>query len=112
MSTWGCFGTNLLIMHQKQVERCFKGSERHEMGEQAHCRHLLMFSAKTVGENLDLLRQSLANDLAPNIVKLLCMYFLWFGMKHKIKTDPFFFHQQYAAVNYFAPNMKKPIKIE
>src|ERR1700728_1870211 len=48
---------------------------------------------QNIEKTLGWLRQSLAHDLAPNMVKLLCIYLIWFGMKHGIKTDPMFFHK-------------------
>ena len=70
-----------------------------------------MFGAKTLEKTLGWLRQSLAHDLAPNMVKLLCMYSIWFGMKHGIKTDLMFLVKtgMLFCINSFASNMKKPI---
>ena len=70
-----------------------------------------MFGAKTLEKTLGWLRQSLAHYLAPNIVKLLCMYLIWFGMKHGIKTDLMFFVKtgMLFFINSFASNMNKPI---
>ena len=44
-----------------------------------------MFDAKTLEKTLGWLRQSLAHDLAPNMVKLLCMNLLRFSKKHDLK---------------------------
>ena len=76
-----------------------------------HCRHWSMFGAKTLDKTLGWLRQSLAHDLAPNMVKLLCMYLIWFSMKHGIKTDSMFFVKigMLFCINSFASNKKKSI---
>jgi len=50
-----------------------------------------MFGVKTLEKTLGWLRQSLALDLTPSMVKLLCMYLIWFGMKHDLKQTQFFF---------------------
>src|ERR1700683_1913822 len=65
-----------------------------------------MFGAKTLDKTLGWLRQSLAHDLAPNMVKLLCMYLIWFSMKHGIKTDSIKTGVLFC-INSFASNMKR-----
>jgi hypothetical protein len=67
-----------------------------------------MFGAKTLEKTLDLLKQSLANDLTPNIVKFLCMYFLLFAIKHRTETDTMFLHKTGILffIQVFAPNRK------
>ena len=70
-----------------------------------------MFGVKTLEKTLGWLRQSLALDLAPNMVKLLCMYLIWFSMKHGMKTDLVFLVNtgMLFCINSFASNMKKSI---
>jgi len=76
-----------------------------------HHGHWSMFDAKTLDKTLGWLKQNLAHDLAPNMVKLLCMYLIWFSMQHGIKTDSMFFVKtgMLFCINYFASNIKKPI---
>src|ERR1700683_3965764 len=72
---------SLILFRKRRREREFRGNWTYQVRLSKVIWTLtlgqsLMFGAKTLEKILGWLRQSLAHDLAPNMIKLLCTYLL------------------------------------